>query len=102
MTSRAAEGVAKTQKHIVLVAVARQFPLKAPLSRTDGRAGERLGSFSGNVWKVLSQLPILKLFEAKCPTQQKHQIHLERGTRRDKRVCTCRSQELLVTQPFRF
>ena len=80
MTSRTAEGVAKTQEHTVLIAVARQFPLKAPLSHTDGRAGERLGGVPGRVWKVLSQLAILKLFEAKLPTQQKHQIHLERGT----------------------
>lgn len=87
MTSRTAEGVAKTQEHTVLVAVAQQFPLKQPLSCTDGRAGERLGSFPGRIWKVLSELAILKLFIAKLPTKKQHQIHLERGTRTGVSIC---------------
>lgn len=54
-----------------------------------------MGCFPGRVWKVLS---LLEALGSKLPTQ-KHQTHLERGSRMQGWVCICWDQEQLILTP---
>lgn len=54
-----------------------------------------MGCLPGKVWKVLS---LLEALGSKFPTQ-KHQTHLERGSRTQGWVCTCWDQEQLILTP---